>query len=214
MCFSATVSFAAAGLMGATGLATLTRARTRSDLPLAAIPLLFALQQAVEGALWLTVPDGRDHGLLYANLFAGIALILWPLLIPLALGLVEPDPRRRVLMFLLLPASIGVATDYAGIMVRHPYRAWPVGHTLTYVNNHTISPVMLAIYGLCACLPPLISSSPLLRLFGLIVIAGLGLTFLAFYESFISVWCFFAALASLSIWQFFRARRPAESQPR
>ena len=211
MCFSAPVSFGAAGILGLAGLTTLARIRTRDEVPLAAIPLVFAAQQALEGALWLTVPAGPDHSLLYANLFAAIALILWPLLIPVAMGLVETDPRRRILMFLLVPASIGVAVDYAGIMFRHPYRAWPVGHALTYVNNHPISPVMLAIYVVCACLPPLISSSPALRLFGLIVIAGLAFTFLAFYEGFISVWCFFAALASLTIWQFFRTRRSLET---
>ena len=85
--------------------------------------------------------------------------------------------------------------------------AWPLGHTLTYVNNHSISPVMAGLYILCTCLPPLLSGSRILNLFGVIVIAGLAITFLAFYESFISVWCFFAALASLILWKFFHDRR-------
>lgn len=208
MCFSAPVSFGAAAVLGLAGLITLAKVRRPTDLPLAMVPLIFAAQQAVEGALWLAVPQGREHSLALANFFAAIALILWPLVVPLAIGLVEPDPRRRFLTFALMPAGIGVAVNYAGIMLVHPYRAWPVGHTLTYVNNHPISPVMLGIYVICACIPPLVSSSTALRLFGLIVIAGLAVSFLAFYESFLSVWCFFAALASLAILAFFRARSP------
>jgi hypothetical protein len=68
---------------------------------------------------------------------------------------------------------------------------------------------MLAIYLFCTCLPPLISSSRTLNLFGVIVAAGLGIAILAFYESFVSVWCFFAALASFTLLRFFRERRTA-----
>jgi hypothetical protein len=206
MCFSAPVSFAAAAVLGAAGVVTVARVRRPADLPLATSPLVFAAQQAIEGALWLTVPEGRDQGSFWANLFVFIALTVWPLLIPIAMALAEPDPRRRFPMLVVLPAGIGVAIDYAGTMLAHPYRAWPAGWTLTYVNNHRISLVLLALYVLCVCTPPLLSSSAALRRFGLIVIAGLALSALAFYESFISVWCFFAALASLSLLRFFFPR--------
>ena len=175
-------------------------------MPLAVVPLLFAVQQVIEGLLWRAVPDGRDHTTALATLFATIALIVWPLLIPIAIALVEREAPRRLAMLILVPAGIGVAVNYAAIMLIRPYRAWPVGHTLTYVNNHPISPVMLGIYIICACIPPLLSSSRILNLFGVIVIFGLAVSFLAFYESFISVWCFFAALASIAIWRFFRDR--------
>ena len=204
MCFSAPVSFSAAAILGVAGAATLTRVRAPAELPLAAVPLLFATQQALEGFLWRTVPYGADRTTALATLFAAIGLIIWPLLIPIAMALVERQPPRRLAMLLLVPAGIGVSVNYAAILLVRPYRAWPVGHTLTYVNNHTISPVMLGLYVLCVCLPPFLSGSRVLNLFGGIVIAGLAITVLAFYESFISVWCFFAALASLAIWKFFR----------
>ncbi|MEP6829360.1 MAG: DUF6629 family protein [Rhizomicrobium sp.] len=211
MCFSASVSFAAAAVLGVTGAAVLTKVRALTELPLASIPLLFAAQQAIEGFLWRTLPVGADHTTALATLFAAIGLIVWPLLIPIAMALVEREPARRLAMLILVPAGIGVSINYAAIMLVRPYRAWPIGHTLTYVNNHPISPVMLGIYILCACTPPLLSASRALNLFGVIVIGGLAVTFLAFYESFISVWCFFAALASLTIWKFFQDRRRATS---
>ena len=209
MCFSALVSFTAAGLLGLTGVATLAQVRKRSELPLAFTPLLFAAQQAIEGALWLSVPEGRAHSLTLANIFAAIALVVWPVMIPLAVALVEKEPLRRLLMLIMIPAGIGVAVYSAGTTLAHPYMAWPVGHALTYVDNHPYSPTMLAIYLFCTCLPPLISSSRILNLFGVIVAAGLGIAMLAFYESFVSVWCFFAALASLTLFSYFRERRAA-----
>ncbi len=206
MCFSATVSFGAAAILGVTGLATLTEVRKLPDLPLALVPLLFCAQQAIEGALWLTVPAGRNHSALFANLFAAIALVIWPLLIPAAIALVERDMARRLVMLTLLPAGIGVAAYSAGTTLAHPYLAWPVGHTLTYVDNHPYSPSMLAIYLVCTCVPPLLSSSCALRFFGLIVTIGLAVAMVAFFESLVSVWCFFAALASLTVFAFFRGR--------
>jgi hypothetical protein len=206
MCFSATASFAAAGLLAVTGAATLAQAKGRADIPLAAVPLLFAAQQAVEGALWLTVPEGREHSVLLANAFLFFALVLWPPYVPAAHALVEREPLRRLLMLLLFPAGIGVAAYSAGIMLARPYRAWPVGHSLTFVNNHAYSPTMAVLYLACTCLPPLIASSRTINLFGVLITAGLGIAGIAFYESFISVWCFFAALASLLLLRFFRER--------
>ena len=207
MCFSAPVSFGAAATLGVAGIATLTRVRTFTELPLAGVPLLFAAQQAIEGFLWRAAPDGPSHTAALATLFAAISLIVWPLLIPIAMALVERHPLRRLAMLFIVPAGIGVSVNYAAILLVRPYRAWPLGHTLTYVNNHPISPVMLGLYILCVCLPPLLAGSRILNLFGAAVIAGLAITFLAFYESFISVWCFFAALASLILWKFFQDRR-------
>jgi hypothetical protein len=211
MCFSAPISFGAAAILGVTGAATLTKVRALSELPLAGVSLLFAAQQVIEGFLWRDVPDGPSHTTALATLFAAIGLIVWPLLIPIAMALVERQPLRRLAILFLVPAGIGVSVNYAAILLVRPYRAWPLGHTLTYVNNHPISPVMLGIYILCVCLPPLLSGSRILNLFGAIAIAGLAITFLAFYESFISVWCFFASLASLTLWKFFQDRRLSAS---
>lgn len=57
MCFSATASFAAGAGLLVVGAITLRQARRRAEMPFAAIPLLFGIQQLIEGALWLTFPD-------------------------------------------------------------------------------------------------------------------------------------------------------------
>lgn len=57
MCFSASASFTAAAVLLGLGTVTMRRARSRRELPYAAIPLLFGVQQLLEGMLWLTFPD-------------------------------------------------------------------------------------------------------------------------------------------------------------
>ena len=51
MCFSAPASFTAAAVLLGLGTVTMRRARSRRELPYAAIPLLFGVQQLLEGML-------------------------------------------------------------------------------------------------------------------------------------------------------------------
>lgn len=100
MCFSAAASFTTAALTGAVGIVCLARARDPLQWPLAAIPLFFALQQGMEGALWLTLPVAAD-----ASISTGLTLLyllfaqtFWPVYTPIATACTEPDDRRRRLM--------------------------------------------------------------------------------------------------------------------
>ena len=54
MCFSATASFSAGVVLIGLGTLTLRAASHPRELLLAAIPLLFGMQQVIEGAIWLT----------------------------------------------------------------------------------------------------------------------------------------------------------------
>jgi hypothetical protein len=57
MCFSATASFGAAVVLGTIGIVAMSKAGTKPQRLLAAIPLIFAVQQVTEGLIWLSV----DH---------------------------------------------------------------------------------------------------------------------------------------------------------
>lgn len=57
MCFSATASFTAGGALLLIGAITTTRVTKSVEMPFAMIPVLFGLQQIIEGVLWLTLPD-------------------------------------------------------------------------------------------------------------------------------------------------------------
>ena len=57
MCFSATASFTAGAGLLIVGAVAARRARQPAELPFALIPALFGVQQLIEGAIWLTLPD-------------------------------------------------------------------------------------------------------------------------------------------------------------
>jgi hypothetical protein len=196
MCFSATASFSAAGILAGMGAAALARARNVRERPLAAMPLVFALQQGIEGVLWLTVPAGQQAGRSLATSFAILALILWPIYTPLAVGLAETARKRRRLILALAGPGLGAAGYSLLDIWQHPYMAWPAPHSLVYINDNPFPlPLMLA-YLAATCVPPLLSSHPAVRWFGIIVTLGLAVTLGLFFVNLVSVWCFFAALAS------------------
>jgi len=201
MCFSATASFTAASFVGTAGLFTVSRATNVRELPLAGTPLLFGVQQAIEGALWLVLPHPEQSAwaLLLANGFAVIALVLWPLYAPVAAAFVEDDAKRRALMWWLIPFGVAFAL-YSGIdIAHHPYRAVLTAHSLCYINNSPYPPFAIGIYVLATCGGFWLSTHRGLRVFGVIVTVGLAASLAFFLADLVSVWCFFAAAASVTL---------------
>ena len=63
MCFSAEVSYAAAGILLPTGAVAINRAfqKDRQYLAIAALPLFFGLQQLFEGLVWTSATQGAGE---------------------------------------------------------------------------------------------------------------------------------------------------------
>ena len=59
------------------------------------MPMLFASQQAVEGALWLQLSGGNGQEAVAASslIFLVFAKVLWPAYTAFAMLLIEPDLR-------------------------------------------------------------------------------------------------------------------------
>src|SRR5207237_6763398 len=105
-------SFVASGALAIIGGATVSAAPSKRFVPLAAIPLLFAAQQACEGALWLVLDRAPFHvgGTPLARAFLFFALFVWPAWVPFSLFLVESRrAKRRMLAALAVAgASLGL----------------------------------------------------------------------------------------------------------
>ena len=93
MCFSAQASFVTAAITGGIGIVALTRINEPREGPFAAAPLLFALQQAVEGLLWLNLPSAPDGSFttVLTFLYLLLAEAFWPFYAPFAIWLIEPS---------------------------------------------------------------------------------------------------------------------------
>ncbi len=214
MCFSAHASFVAAGITGAIGIACLVKAQGPREIPLASMPLLFSMQQAIEGLLWLQLPvapHGPEASLL-TFVFLVYAKVLWPAYAPLAAALVEPDGYRRGIMIALAVGGAAVGLYFLSDIVSARREAWILGGHIVYESRQDLPLSLAVLYMLSTCAAPLISSHPTIRALGTIVLVGASITYAFYWQAFSSVWCFFAAVASGVVYYHFaeRARVAAE----
>jgi hypothetical protein len=195
MCFSATASFVAGGGLGAAGAATLSTAKTRSTIPLAAMPLLFGLQQTAEGLIWLT---GGRPALQGAAAFAYVMFshVLWPTYVPLAVMLIEPTGRRRQVLKGFVVFGVALSIWLFTYIVQGPVTASLGARGVVYDMHLPSIPYGLAAYVFVTCVACLISSHKFIRVFGIALIGALAIALWSYLQTFYSVWCFFAAILS------------------
>jgi hypothetical protein len=214
MCFSAEASFTASAVLTGAGVIAVRKAHTLDRLPLALIPVFFAVQQFAEGVLWLVktgrAPSGWEHPAAY--LFLAFAFSFWPLYMPFAFYALEPKRRRRRWMYPLLLLG-GVVALYSG---RHIFTSggeacveqWHIDYCRVQLTGQT-SMVGTLFYVVAVTLPSVSSSQRGAPLFGL----GLGGTLLLALwiqaRTFVSVWCFFAAWISLEVLWLLARMQPA-----
>ncbi len=207
MCFSATASFTAGAVLLGIGTQTLRRVERVAELPYASIPALFGLQQLVEGGLWLTFADGSAHlNSILTHVYSLFSHVLWPIFVPIAVLLLEAVPwRRNVLKVLAVAGSLsGVYLLYFWAM--DPTTSKVIGHHVFYDSPHFYIGPILGLYVLGTCFSSLLSSHAAVRWFGAATLASFTAAY-AFSFWFISVWCFFAAVMSATIWLYFRQHR-------
>lgn len=205
MCFSASASFVTAGITGAIGIVVLARVNEPRELPLAATPLLFAVQQGIEGLLWLNLPLAPDGSLskVLTFLYLAFAEAFWPLYAPIAVWLIEPNEKRRLLMVACLGIGAGGGVYLLWWILGHPHLATILDGHIVYETEYR-QPVIVGVAYLAATgLPLLLSSQRTVVVLGAIILAGLLVAYAFYWEAFTSVWCFFAAAASTAILSHF-----------
>lgn len=207
MCFSATASLIAGAGLSAAGIGALSVTRERRAMPFAAIPLLFGLQQAAEGAVWLAAAGG-DAGMqgCASAAFLGFAEVLWPLYAPLAVLALEPQGWRRRAMWGCFACGVIVAAAMLHGLVRDFTPGVPEGGHIRYIlaywdefRNAGLLEALLGLYVAATCGSLMLSREPLISLFGAVVTMALAVTAFAYETWMFSVWCFFAAVLSVIV---------------
>lgn len=214
MCFSATASFVASGVLATIGVATLRHVREPRALLFASVPLLFAGHQFCEGLVWLAF-DGElgrvalDHAVL---LFMLYALGILPTLMPAAVALLEPPGWRRIaIVGLTIAGALVCAWDIAGLIL-FPIHAYVDHLSIAYRNAMTSNMVVSIFYILATCGALLLSSHNVVRTYGVVNVVGLTIVHLVKGYAFASVWCFYAAILSVMLyWQFHRRKIDVET---
>lgn len=214
MCFSATASVVAGTGLVAVGALTLKRADRRAELPYAAIPLLFGIQQLIEGGIWLSLGQvGSWPNATLTFFYSLFSHVLWPVYVPFAALLLEPAPWRRKAMAAFLAAGAAAGLYLLASMIRFPIESRAVGGHIEYASPHFFVPAVMAGYLAATCISMLFSSHRLVNAFGAAALLSFIAAYAAYARWFISVWCFFAAVLSVIVLLHFTHRRSASKEP-
>lgn len=205
MCFSATVNFAGSAVLGAAGVATLTKVKHRRELLFAAMPVLFAIHQLIEGFVWLGL-DGVLSPAIAHNMGAAFMLYaqgLLPLLAPLSVFLFEPNARsrRRMLPFVVLGGAVALYILWA--LTAFPLQLYIQKNSIVYMNQATNNTIVALLYVVVTCGSLFFSQIRMMVAFGAANLAILLIVMAVKRYAFTSVWCAYAAAASVIILAYF-----------
>ena len=214
MCFSEPASFAVAAGCALAGAIAVFKSPSLNYLPLAGVPLVFAVQQASEGIVWRALDQvvGLPAPGWPATLFVFIATVVWPVFVPLSVLLAQEDgPRKRIiaalaatgflvsLVYIVRLVNADVTASVAGASIQYTSQIRPGVFLPLWLlpeaqggTDWILVPYALATIGALAC-----SALPVLRLFAGLVAAVLVVLLAADQDTLVSVWCFFAASGSL-----------------
>ena len=205
MCFSATANFVGSGVLGTVGAATLTRVKHRRELLFAALPLLFAVHQFLEGFVWLgldgMVPAGVTHWMAEGYMLYAQGLLA--LLLPLGVMLFEPGPRARRRMLPFVVVGAGTAAYMLWALLRYPLEVSVKENSIVYVNQGTNHTGLAAVYIAVTCGALFFSKVRAMVWFGVANLTILLVVMAVKRYAFTSVWCAYAAVASVIILAYF-----------
>jgi hypothetical protein len=205
VCFSATANFVGSGVLGAIGAVTLTKVKHRRELLFAALPTLFAVHQFIEGFVWLGL-DGILSPAVAHDMGAAFMLYaqgLLPFLLPLSVLLFEPDrkDRRRMLPFVVLGGATALYILWA--LTAYPLQLYVRGNSIVYINQATNNTAVAVLYVIATCGSLFLSKIKPMVIFGAANLTILLIVMEVKRYAFTSLWCAYAAIASVIILAYF-----------
>ena len=207
MCFSATASFTAGTVLLGVGTLTLMAAKRPRELPFAAIPLLFAIQQLIEGVIWLTFShEAPQINAVMTHVYSFFSHVLWPVYVPVAVLLIEPQGWRRRPLLAIIAAAVTMSGYLLYILLAYPVISRPTDQHIEYISPHFFAAATMTIY-LLSTTSPILSTHRVVRVFGVLALLSFAAAYYFYATWFISVWCFFAALLSAIVYLHFVLRK-------
>ena len=210
MCFSAQASFISAFALLIVFLATWRSAHTKSLKLLSLTILFFAIQQAGEGIVWITLMRNDSLSLvhllaMYSFMF--FAGIFWPIWIPAVLYNAEDGPQQKKKIVPSLIAGSIFAGAFIIAAIKYGLSVSITNNHLQYLIGFPDEPYMkigyvvgIAVYAIAVIIPLFVCSIIKTWWYGALVALGFIISALFFYATFGSVWCYFAAVSSALIY--------------
>ncbi len=125
---------------------------------------------------------------------------------PIAAWLIEPNLWRRRLIALCVLTGAAVSTYLMVKMLGNPYTASAASGHIAYSNGVSYPKGIEIPYVLATTISLLLSSHRLIQLLATVILGGFAVAWWSYHQSYISVWCFFAAVSSILVYLFVRQR--------
>lgn len=206
MCFSLTASFTAAALLIPAGIVASIPAikYNHKFILLALIPVIFGIQQFIEGITWYGLNNHHTNLTHTASLtYLFFAFFLWPVCFPLSAWLLEENPviRKKILLLTVAGFLLGVYLYLPILLNNLPVSTSIAGNSIDYLTyqSHVMVPFYIVLYVAITFLALIIASSKRMNILGWLVVLSAIVSMLCYKIVFTSVWCFFAAILSLYI---------------
>lgn len=203
MCFSAEASFGASAVIGIIGIIALKKATNFPQKVFAIIPIFFAVQQFLEGMLWLVL-DGKLYMSWKQPLILGFlffAWLVWPVYIPFSMAMFEKNRIKRKVLLSFLGLGFLIILGFLYVIIFHNIDANAAKLHINYTYDYV--PPLPWIYGLLYLIPTIVSfmlsSVKKMWALGLINLTSYIFSRIFFFGHVLSVWCFFGAVASVFI---------------
>ncbi len=183
----------------------MTKVKHRRELLFAAMPILFAIHQFTEGFVWLGI-DGILSPAVAHDMGAAFMLYaqgLLPLLLPLGVMLFEPNAgnRRLILPFVVLGGAVTLYILWA--LTAFPLEVYVQKNSIVYINPATNNTLVAVLYVIVTCGSLFLSHIRMMVVFGAANLAILLIVMAVKRYAFTSLWCAYAAVASVVILAYF-----------
>jgi hypothetical protein len=208
MCFSAEASFTSAGLLTALTYACTTQVTSKRQYPLIGILIVLVFMQLIEGFEWLAFRNDFFPAFfipLGAYYFFFVVSVVWPLIIPTSLFLIEKDPRRQKILKGFVVAAVIIAIGAILLKINGPSpTAEVVGRSIQYkfylLDSYPYGDLILTVLSTVMILCPfLFSSEKAAWLFLLLTLITAAVTIYFYFHVYTSVWCFFSTVSTCAI---------------
>jgi hypothetical protein len=169
------------------------------------LPLLFAIHQFTEGFVWLgldgTLSPAVTHDM--AAAFMLYAQGLLPFLLPLSVLLFEPNGKSRKRMIPFLAIGTGTTIYILWALTAYSFEVYVKGNSIVYINPATNNTVVAVLYVIATCGSLFFSKVRDMVIFGAANLIILLAVMAVKRYAFTSLWCAYAAVASLIILAYF-----------
>lgn len=186
-----------------------------NHLLLATMPLVLGAHQLDESLVWWSLQGHLPHelGRIAMWIYLVIAMVVVPVLVPLAIFKIQPTPRRRWIVAPFLAIGIAVATVLLITMVHGPVSVRLGSYHLAYSIGLQNGILIVGLYVLATCGSLLCSGYRDIVIFGVANVVAVVILARLTADGFASLWCFYAAIASGAISLHMRIARPHRASP-